>query len=211
LDLIRWFSIKIFKYRLYVKKVRKHLKRLLSVFLGLGELRGVSVKGVKNCHGKAGGISSIVSEALITGIVVSLGILLLYFASSWSMTSASTSVNQINKEIAQQWSLLTIEYVSIPSSGSSAYLWVSNPGRYDLVVIYCAVYPKGSQPPAIAYGEIAEVGASMKEVVKLTCPVSGSAGSYVAEVRALPKTLYNPSDPLTNIQYSILVRVDVNP
>ena len=186
------------------------MKKLLFSILGAGKLREVGLQNMKKCHGKAGGISNIVSEALIAGIVVSLGILLLYFASSWSTTSASTNVDQINKEIAQQWSLLTIEYVSIPSSGSPAYLWVSNPGKYDLVVIYCAVYPKGSQPPAITYGKIAEVRASMEEVVKLTCPVSGSAGSYVAEVRALPRIIYNPSDPLTNIQYSILVRVDVN-
>ncbi len=183
-------------------------KKLSLLFLGSCKSRSIVPKTAPR---KSSGISNIISEALIAGIAVSLGIVLLFLSSSWSLLTATSSVNQTNKEIAQQWSILVIEHAWIPTSGSSAYIWVSNPGRYDLVILYCAVYPSGSQPPTGEFRKIAEVRASMGDVVMLTCPINGNAENYIAEVRALPTILYDPSKPLNNIQYSILVRTNVSP
>jgi hypothetical protein len=154
------------------------------------------------------GVSPVVAEALLISVAVAIGIALLLVSQSWASVTNAKSVEQTNKEVAQQWSLLLVEHAFISADGS-ATVYVSNPGKYELVILRCVVYQKGSSPPAVPFSEIGRVPADMGQVVPLTCPVYGSGQSYVVEIFAIPEHLYDPREPLTNAQYGVTVRYDL--
>jgi hypothetical protein len=159
------------------------------------------VRGRKNS-----GISPVVAEALLISVAVAIGIVLLLVSQSWASITSAKSVDQTNKEIAQQWSLLLVEHAFV--SGGSATVYVSNPGKYELVVLRCVVYQRGSSPPAVSFLELGRVPADMRQVVPLTCQVNGS-GPYVVELFAVPAHLYNSHEPSTNAQYGVTVKYDL--
>jgi len=155
------------------------------------------------------GVSPVVAEALLISVAVAIGIALLLVSQSWASVTNAKSVEQTNREVAQQWSLLLVEHAFISADGRSATVYVSNPGKYELVVLRCVVYQKGSSPPAVPFSEIGRVPADMRQVVPLTCPVYGSGQSYVVEIFAIPIHLYDPREPLTNAQYGVIIRYDL--
>jgi archaellum component FlaF (FlaF/FlaG flagellin family) len=155
-------------------------------------------------------VSPVVAEALLISVAVAIGIALLLVSQSWASVTNAKSVEQTNREVAQQWSLLLVEFAFISADGS-ATVYVSNPGKYQLVILRCVVYQKGSSPPAVPFSEIDRVPADMRHVVPLTCPVYGSGQSYVVEIFAIPNHLYDPREPLTNAQYGVTVRYDLHP
>jgi hypothetical protein len=163
------------------------------------------------------GVSSVVAEAILISVAVAIGIALLLVSQSWALVTNAKSVDQTNKEVAQQWSLLLIEhaFVSTPSfdaiSPSGATVYVSNPGKYELVILGCVVYQKGASRPAVSLREIARVPADMREYRALRCPVAGLGPSNVVEIFAIPIHLYDPLDPLTNVQYGVIIRYDLEP
>jgi archaellum component FlaF (FlaF/FlaG flagellin family) len=156
-------------------------------------------------------VSPVVAEALLISVAVAIGIALLLVSQSWASVTNAKSVEQTNKEVAQQWSLLLVEHAFISADGS-ATVYVSNPGKYQLVILRCVVYQKGYSPPAVPFSEIdrVHVPADMRQVVPLTCPVYGSGQSYVVEIFAIPNHLYDPREPLTNAQYGVTVRYDLH-
>jgi hypothetical protein len=153
-------------------------------------------------------VSPVVAEALLISVAVAIGIALLLVSQSWASVTNAKSVEQTNKEVAQQWSLLLVEHAFISADGS-ATVYVSNPGKYELVILRCVVYQKGSSPPAVPFSEIGRVPADMRQVVRLTCPVYGSGQSYFVEIFAIPEHLYDPREPLTNAQYGVIIRYDL--
>jgi hypothetical protein len=157
------------------------------------------------------GVSPVVAEALLISVAVVIGIALLLVSQSWASVTNAKSVEQTNKEVAQQWSLLLVEHAFVSADGRSATVYVSNPGKYELVILRCVVYQKGYSPPTVLFAEIdrVHVPADMRQVVPLTCPVYGSGQSYVVEIFAIPIHLYDPREPLTNAQYGVIIRYDL--
>jgi hypothetical protein len=156
------------------------------------------------------GGSPIVGEALLTSMAVAIGIVLMFISHSWAVSAGTRSLDQTNKEVAQQWSLLLVEHAFFSASGSSATVYVSNPGRYELVVLRCVVYQRGSSPQTASFREYGRIPANMSQVVSLTCPVYGSGPYYFVELFAIPVHLYDPREPLTNAQYGVTVRYDLH-
>jgi hypothetical protein len=142
-------------------------------------------------------------------MAVAIGIVLMLVSHSWAVSAGTRSLDQTNKEVAQQWSLLLVEHAFFSADGSSATVYVSNPGKYQLVILRCVVYQKGYSPPAVPFNETGRVPADMRQVVPLTCPVYGAGQSYVVEVFAIPEHLYDPREPLTNAQYGVIIRYDL--
>ena len=154
------------------------------------------------------GGSPVITEGLLTSMAVAIGIVLMLVSHSWAASVGTRSLDQTNKEIAQQWSLLLVEHASLSADGSSATVYVSNPGRYELVVLRCVVYPRGEPPPTVSFNEYGRVPPDMKRVVALTCPVYGR-GPFVIELFAIPAHLYNPREPSTNAQYGVTIKYDL--
>jgi hypothetical protein len=164
------------------------------------------------------GLSTVVAEAILISVAVAIGIALLLVSQSWASVTNAKSVDQTNKEVAQQRSLLLIEHAIVPSGPSAggmnrpeAPVYVSNPGKFELVILRCVVYPKGASPVFAPLHEIARVPADMTVYRALRCPVYGVglAQSYVVEIFAIPIHLYDPLEPLTNVQYGVIIRYDV--
>jgi hypothetical protein len=172
--------------------------------LTIGDCPDGDMKGRKNS-----GTSPVVAEALLTSMAVAIGIVLMLISQSWTASTNASSLDQTNKEIAQQWSLLLVEHAFISADGSRATVYVSNPGKYELVVLRCVVYQRGSSPPTVSFNEYGRVPPDMRQVVALTCPVSGSGPYYVIELFTIPTPLYNPREPSTNAQYGVTVRYDL--
>jgi hypothetical protein len=156
---------------------------------------------------KSSGNSPVVAEALLTSMAVAIGIVMMLVSHSWAGSVNISSLDQTNKEVAQQWSLLLVEHAFFSADGS-ATVYVSNPGKYELVVLRCVVYQRGSSPPTVPFGELGRVPADMRQVVPLTCQVNGS-GPYVIELFAIPAHLYNSREPSTNAQYGVTVKYDL--
>ena len=152
-------------------------------------------------------MSPVVTEGLLTSMSVAIGIVLMLVSHSWAASIRAGSLDQTNKEIAQQWSLLLVEHAVLSDDGSSATVYVSNPGKYELVVLRCVVYPRGAPPPTVSFNEYEPVRPDMSLVV-LTCPVHG-AGPFVIELFAIPAHLYNPREPSTNAQYGVTIKYDL--
>lgn len=154
------------------------------------------------------GVSYIVTVAIMTAITIALGLLVWGVVGGWAGVSAIYLVEETNKEIAQQRSLLIVEFVDF----SRGVVWVSNPGKVDLVILSCIIYPKSSSPPPRTYQRLAKVDASMDRVYPLKigqeCQLIGSS-PYVVEINAIASTIYNDRNPMENIQWSIWVRQDV--
>jgi len=153
-------------------------------------------------------VSPVVAEALLISVAVAIGIALLLVSQSWASVTNAKSVDQTNKEVAQQWSLLLVEHAFVSADGRSATVYVSNPGKYELVVLRCVVYQRGSSPPTVSFRELGRVPADMRQVVPLTCQVNG-LGPYVVELFAIPAHLYNSQEPSTNAQYGVTVKYDL--
>jgi len=157
------------------------------------------------------GISYLVSVALMTAVTVALGLFLWGIIGGWAGVSALDIVEETNKGVAQQRSLLIVEFIDL----QDRIVWVSNPGKVDLVILSCSVYPKGSSPPPRDFREIATAKASMEEPLgldsdKCTFPASlDSSKPYIVEIYAIASTIYNPPNIIENIQWAIVVRADV--
>jgi len=151
------------------------------------------------------GVSYVVTVAIMTSITVVLGLFLWGIVGGWAGVSAMDIVREVNKGIAQQRSLLVIELVDLESK----IIWVSNPGKVDLVVLSCIIYPRGSNPPPRAYQGLAVIDASMENVYPLKvgseCQLVGSP-PYIIEITAIALPLYNDKNPTENIQWAIVVR-----
>ena len=158
------------------------------------------------------GGSPVVTEGLLTSMAVAIGIVLMLVSHSWAASVGTRSLDQTNKEIAQQWSLLLVEHAVLSDDGTRATVYVSNPGKYDLVVLRCVVYPRGAPPPTFSFNEYGPVPPGvppdMSLVVPLTCPVYGT-GPFVIELFAIPAHLYNPREPSTNAQYGVTIKYDL--
>lgn len=156
------------------------------------------------------GISYLVSVAIMTAVTVALGLFLWGIIGGWARVSALDIVEETNKGVAQQRSLLIVEFVDLQRK----IVWVSNPGKVDLIILSCSVYPKGSSPPPRDFREIATVKASMEEPLgldpnKCTFPASlDSSKSYIVEIYTIASTIYNPSNIMEDIQWAIVVRAD---
>jgi len=153
------------------------------------------------------GVSPVVTEGLLTSMAVAIGIVLMLVSHSWAASIRAGSLDQTNKEIAQQWSLLLVEHAVLSDDGTRATVYVSNPGKYDLVVLRCVVYPRGAPPPTFSFNEYEPVPSNMSLAV-LTCPVYGR-GPFVIELFAIPAHLYNSREPSTNAQYGVTIKYDL--
>ncbi|MDW8076647.1 MAG: hypothetical protein RMJ14_03305 [Nitrososphaerota archaeon] len=144
----------------------------------------------------------------MTAVTITVGLFVWGIVGGWAGTSAINMVRETNKGVAQQRSLLIVELVD----QGSGTVWVSNPGKTDLVVLSCVIYPKLSSPPPKTYQKLAEVRASMNNYYPLRigseCQLVGS-GPYVIEITAIASTLYNEKNPVENVQWAIVVRQDV--
>ena len=154
------------------------------------------------------GGSPVITEGLLTSMAVAIGIVLMLVSHSWAASVGTRSLDQTNKEIAQQWSLLLVEHAVLSDDGTRATVYVSNPGRYELVVLRCVVYPRGAPPPTVSFNGYGRVPPDMSLVVALTCPVYGR-GPFVIELFAIPAHLYNPREPSTNAQYGVTIKYDL--
>jgi len=156
------------------------------------------------------GISYLVSVAVMTAVTVALGLFLWGIIGGWAGVSALDVVEETNKGVAQQRSLLIVEFVDLQRKT----VWVSNPGKVDLILLSCIVYPKGSSPPSRDFMEIARAEASMEVSLGLDsskCIFPDSldpSRPYIVEIYAIALTIYNPSNIMENIQWAILVRSD---
>jgi len=157
------------------------------------------------------GISYLVSVAVMTAVTVALGLFLWGIVGGWAGVSALDIIEETNKGVAQQRSLLVVEFVDLQRK----IVWVSNPGKVDLIILSCSVYLKGSSPPPRDFREIATVKASMEEPLGLEDPHRctfldslDSSRPYIVEIYAIASTIYNPSDIMDNIQWAIMVRAD---
>jgi len=157
---------------------------------------------------KGEGVSYVVSAAIMTAVTVFLGLFLWGVVSGWAGVSAAGIAAETNKAIAQQRSILVVEFID----WERGIVWVSNPGKVDLVILSCAIYPRSASPPPISYQEIARVSASMDTAYPLEmgskCQLVGEK-PYVIEIRAIASTIYNPNNPLENAQWMIVVRQNV--
>ncbi|MEM3389674.1 MAG: hypothetical protein QW491_09720 [Thermoproteota archaeon] len=157
---------------------------------------------------KKNGVSYIVTVAIMTAVTIAAGLFIWGIVGGWAGTSAMDMVRETNKGVAQQRSLLIVEFVD----RERGIVWVSNPGKADLVVLSCTIYPKSSSPPPKTYQKLIEVKASMSNTYPLEigsqCQLVGS-GPYVIEITAIASTLYNDKNPTENIQWAIVVRQDV--
>jgi hypothetical protein len=159
------------------------------------------------------GISYLISVTIVTAVTVALGLLLWGIIGGWAGVSALDIVEETNKGVAQQRSLLIVEFVDL----QERIVWVSNPGKVDLVILSCSVYPKGSSPPPRDFREIATVKASMEKPLGLGDPEGcafppaplDSSRPYIVEIYAIASTIYNPSNIVENIQWAIVVRAGV--
>lgn len=157
------------------------------------------------------GVSYVVTVAIMTAITIALGLFLWGIVGGWVSISALDIVEETNKGVAQQRSLLIIEFVDL----NRGIVWVSNPGKVDLVVLLCAIYPRSSETfnslPRI-YREVTKIYASMDNVYPLKigrdCELDGS-GPYIVEIHAIASTIYNAKNPLENAQWAIVVRQNV--
>lgn len=154
------------------------------------------------------GGSPVITEGLLTSMAVAIGIVLMLVSHSWAASVGTRSLDQTNKEIAQQWSLLLVEHAVLSDDGTRATVYVSNPGRYELVVLRCVVYPRGAPPPTVSFNGYGRVPPDMSLVVALTCPVYGR-GPFVIELFAIPAHLYNSREPSTNAQYGVTIKYDL--
>jgi len=157
---------------------------------------------------KGEGVSYVVSAAIMTAVTVFLGLFLWGVVSGWAGVSAVGIVAETNKAIAQQRSILVVEFID----WERGIVWVSNPGKVDLVILSCTIYPRSASPPPISFQEIARVSASMDTAYPLEmgskCHLVGEK-PYVIEIRAIALTIYNPNNPLENAQWMIVVRQNV--
>jgi F0F1-type ATP synthase membrane subunit c/vacuolar-type H+-ATPase subunit K len=158
---------------------------------------------------KSRGVSYVVTVAIMTAVTIALGLFLWGIVSGWAGVSAIGIVAETNKGIAQQRSILVVEFID----WGRGIVWVSNPGKVDLVILSCAIYPKSASPPPISYREIAKVNASMNSAYPLEigskCQLVTGQKPYVIEIRAIASTIYNPNNPLENAQWMIMVRQNV--
>lgn len=154
------------------------------------------------------GVSYLISVAIMTAVTVALGLFVFGIVRGWAGVSAMDIIEETSKGVAQQRSLLIIEFVDL----ERGIVWVSNPGKVELIVLSCVIYPKASGPPPRTYRELAKVGVSMDRVYQLKigaeCQRIGS-GPYVIEITAIAATIYNSKNPFENIQWAIQVRQDV--
>lgn len=154
------------------------------------------------------GVSYVVTVAIMTAITVALGLFLSGVVGSWASISALDVVEETNKAIAQQRSLLLIEFVDL----ERGIVWVSNPGRVDLVILSCVIYQQGPNPPPKTYQKLAVISASMENTYPLRigsgCQLIGSP-PYIIEMTAIAAPLYNDKNPIENIQWAIVVRQNV--
>ncbi|MCL7383505.1 MAG: hypothetical protein LZ172_05190 [Thaumarchaeota archaeon] len=156
------------------------------------------------------GISYLVSVAIMTAVTIALGLFLWGIIGGWAGVSALDIVEETNKGVAQQRSLLIVEFVDLQRK----IVWVSNPGKVDLVILSCSVYPKNSNPPSREFKEVKKIEASMKKLHQLgsnDCSFIGSLNPsepYIVEIYAIASTIYNPSNIMENIQWAIMVRSD---
>jgi hypothetical protein len=161
-------------------------------------------------RGARSGVSYVVSVAIISMVTIALGLFLWGITAGWAGVSAFDMVKETNKGVAQQRSLLVVEFVDM----RNRVVWVSNPGKVDLVILSCMVYPKNSNPPPREFREVKRVAASMKMSYPLSsseCAFAGSldpAQPYVVEIYAIASTIYNPANVVENIQWAIVVRSD---
>ena len=152
------------------------------------------------------GISYVVTVAIVTAVTIALGFFLWGVVSGWTGASTMDIVSETNKGIAQQRSILVVEFID----WESGTVWVSNPGKVDLVILSCTIYPKSNPQPQGNYREIARVSASMDRVYPLKigsdCQLITGQKPYVIDIRAIASTIYNPNNPLENAQWMIMVR-----
>ncbi len=157
---------------------------------------------------KGEGVSYVVTVAIMTAVTIALGLFLWGIVSGWAGVSAAGIVGETNKGIAQQRSILVVEFID----WERKIVWVSNPGKVDLIILSCAIYPKPSPPPPKTYREVARVNASMDNAYPLEigskCQLTGS-GPYIIEIHAIASTIYNPNNPSENVQWAIMVRQNV--
>jgi len=155
------------------------------------------------------GISYVVTVAIVTAVTITLGLFLWGVVGGWAGTSAIGIVAETNKGIAQQRSILAVEFID----WERGIVWVSNPGKVDLVILSCAIYPRSSPPPQGDFREIARVSASMDSAYPLKmgseCQLITGQKPYVIEIRAIASTIYNPNNPSENAQWMIVVRQNV--
>lgn len=150
-------------------------------------------------------VSPVMSEVILISVVIALGVFLLLLGYAWSSAEFHRSTEQTNREVIRQWSLLTVEHAHLSGDGT-AVVWLSNPGRYQLVVLRCVVYQAGSNPPSTPYRELTRVPPEMREAKRIDCEVKGNGPNYVVEVFAMPEPLYDPHNPTANAQYGLLIR-----
>ena len=84
-------------------------------------------------RGARSGVSYVVSVAIISMVTIALGLFLWGITAGWAGVSAFDMVKETNKGVAQQRSLLVVEFVDM----RNRVVWVSNPGKVDLVILSC--------------------------------------------------------------------------
>ncbi len=89
------------------------------------------------------GVSYIVTVAIMTSITITIGLFIWGIVGGWAGTSAIDILKETNKGIAQQRSFFIVEFVD----RERGIVWISNPGKVDLVVLSCTIYSKTSAPP----------------------------------------------------------------
>jgi len=150
---------------------------------------------------------TVIGAIILASATLALGIAVWVVVAGWSGASTLSLIGEANKEIAQQRSLLIIEYVD----KTAGKVWISNPGRTDLVIVSCVIYQKGSAPPSVTYREIKRVPADMTVPVYLQIgsDCEGEIGdNSIVEIYAIPAIIFNPRMTVENIQWGIRVVCD---
>ena len=130
-----------------------------------------------------------------------MGFVVWGFSAGWTLGSSTDMAAEAGSQIMKQEGRLIVEEVHC--SGGIAHIWVYNPGKVDLVITSTVIPPSpfmfSSNPDTVAIGEGKWLNAA-------AYPAMQGVGSVESlQIFALPKPLWDPSDPSANAQYSLIV------
>ena len=147
------------------------------------------------------GDSSVVQATILSATVIAMGFVVWGFSAGWTSHSSSDTAAEAAAQVMRHEARLVVEEVHC--SGGTAYIWVYNAGKVDLLITSVVIPPSSVQfstaPDTVGIGEGRWLTASVYPAME------GVSSIESLQVYALPKPLWNPSDPSANAQYSVIV------
>ena len=136
------------------------------------------------------GLSEVTAAALLAMIILAVGMAIYFAVGGMANVYGNLYRQEIDRSIAQQNLLLSIEYIHIKPDGT-CILFIRNYGREDALITDAYIYPANSSVNVglsfnlsipIRRGELGEV--------TLTCRDCVDADEVVAKVYAIPSRLH---------------------